>query len=270
MIAVDITPPALKAGLSRLWRVAVLTAALCAPALSVCGLAHADDGPPPPSDPRDISGIWYSTGFSDAANRSFKPLEGGAPPFTPAGLAIYTERREAEKSGRPKAPTSYCTPTSFPLTETRAPNQIIQTPGQVTFISEMYHDVNIVRLDKQHPRKVTPSFMGDSVGHWDGDTLVIDTVGFRPDRWLDYTGTPASAALRIVERLRKVTTPGGKTVLENVVTLIDPTDYAMPWSVRRVYLWRPNERVTEEICEEDLGQQTPEAADPAPSGAIER
>ncbi len=235
----------------------ILVAGLTASGVSR-GQAIADDGPPPPSDPREISGVWFGTGFFDPVNRSYKPMEGGDPPFTPAGLAIYTERRAADKAGHPvRHDEATCVPNGFPGSQEGAPFDIIQAKGVIGFVSEANHVINIVHMDKDHPKNLSPTFLGHSVGHWEGDTLIIDTVGFRPDRWLDYTGTPSSDELHVVEHLKKVTTPGGKVVLENIVTIIDPKDYTKPWNVRRIFLWRPKERVNEEICEENGSQLEP-------------
>ncbi len=188
-------------------------------------MAHAETDPANPStDPRDITGIWHGTGFREAGHRFFKPKEGGEPPFTPLGQATYKERRDAEDAGRPiRDPASECTPHGVPGSSlSPEPFQIIQTPGQTTFVFEVDHDRRIIRMGGQHPAHLKPTFMGDSVGQWEGDTLVVDTVGLRDDVWLDFPGTPASAKLRVVERFKKI--KDGK-ILDTDITIIDPVMY---------------------------------------------
>jgi hypothetical protein len=83
--------------------------------------------------------------------------------------------------------------------------QIIQQPDKVTFLYSEHMDIRRVRLNEHHPAKVTPSWYGDSVGHYEGDTLVIDTVGVRTDRpyaMINLFGTPYTKSLHIVERYR--------------------------------------------------------------------
>jgi hypothetical protein len=100
--------------------------------------------------------------------------------------------------------------------------------------------------------------MGHSIGHWEGDTLVIDTIGYNGEKWLDYLGTPSSTQLHVIERIKKVNV--GKVVLENTLTIIDPVMYTRPWDIRRVFMWRPAEQIGEEICEEDNDQVAPRDA----------
>jgi hypothetical protein len=231
--------------------------------LALSAAAFAENAAPP-SDPRDISGIWYGTGWFDPVNRTFRPIDGGDPPYTDAARALFDARIAAEKAGHPLHPVgTECVPAALPVMRDKAPIQIIQTPGQVTVVAEAYHDIGIIRLNSQHPKNPVPTFGGDVVGHWEGDTLVVDAVGYRPDLWLDFMGVPAGARLHAVERIRKVTTPGGKVVLENLATITDPEHYTKPWTVRRIFLWRPAERITEEVCEEDNNVLTPERANAA-------
>jgi hypothetical protein len=213
------------------------------------------------ADPHDISGLWFSAGFRNPVNQTVRPIGGGDPPFTPAGAALYKKRRDADKAGTPLFPLAEgCVTSSFLGFRPTAPDLIIQTPGQITFVQEVYHDFNIIHMDKPHPRTIRPTFAGNSVGHWEGDTLVVDTIGYQDGIWLDYTGTPAGSQLHVVEHIRKVNT--GKTILEDIMTITDPENYTKPWNVRRAYLWRPAERIVEEVCEENLGQGDPEKSEP--------
>jgi hypothetical protein len=85
--------------------------------------------------------------------------------------------------------------------------QMLQQPHQITILYSNDHEVRHVRMNQPHPARVTPSWYGDSVGHYEGDTLVIDTVGIKPDRpfaMVDMYGTPYSQAPHVVERYRLI------------------------------------------------------------------
>jgi hypothetical protein len=231
---------------TRVWRGAFAALAVCA----IAGSTRAATPKPPSPDPRDISGVWFGIGNQDPNNGRFLPLEGGEPPFKPQAAAIQKKRADRAAAGDPESqPADLCYPHGVPaVIRLPTPLQIIQTPGQVTIIVEASRTVRPIRLDDTHPANLKPTFMGDSVGHWEGDTLVVDTIGLRPN-WLDISGAPASERMHTVERFRKL--DGGRK-LEDVVTIDDPVNYTHPWTARREYLWSPGERVQEYVCEESL------------------
>ena len=102
-------------------------------------------------------------------------------------------------------PSNQCWPEPMPFIYKQFLMEIIQQPDKVTFVYSGNMDVRRVRLNQPHPDPLTPSLYGDSVGHYEGDTLVIDTVGQRTDRkyaMIDLFGTPYTKALHIVERYR--------------------------------------------------------------------
>ncbi len=131
------------------------------------------------------------------------------------------------------------------------PFRIMQTPSNlVTIAYEMSRVVRQVRLDARHANidAWAPSYSGESVGWWEGDTLVIDTINFNDLTTLDRSGLPHSDELRVVERLRKIN--GGKQ-LEALITISDPVMYTKPWTTRLVYQWRPDvQPVTDWVCNE--------------------
>lgn len=223
---------------------AMLTAAPAAPALAAD--APAQKLKPPSADPRDISGVWWTRGY----DRRYRTLDGQLPPFTPAGRAEWDRHIQAEKDGRPiaDAPTR-CLPHGVPrIMASPYPIQILQTPGQITFLHEVGHNVRIIYMDEQHPADLDPTFMGHSVGRWEGDTLVVDTVGFNDLTQIDEEGIVHSDKLHVVERFRKIN--GGKQ-LEDLITIEDPVNFTAPWTTRRVYEWRPDVRIMEYVCEEN-------------------
>jgi hypothetical protein len=210
--------------------------------------------PDPSADPHDISGIWKGPSMREVGRMGiWRPVEGGEPPFTEAGLALYKKRREADKATHPFHPLgTECAPHGYPG---MAGGQIIQTPGQITFLGN-FHAIDIVHMNGRHPKDLRPTFTGHSIGHWEGATLVIDTVGYHEGGWLDYTGTPAGAQLHLIEHIKKVTI-AGKVGLEAVATVIDPENYTKPWNVRRVSRLNSAQTLEEDVCEGDLDKERP-------------
>src|SRR6202007_652480 len=104
-------------------------------------------------------------------------------------------------------PRNQCWPEPLPFIFSNSGMQMLQQPHQTTFLYNEDHEVRGVRMNGPHPAQVTPSWYGDSVGHYEGDTLVIDTVGIktgRPVAMVDMYGTPLSPVLHVVERYRLV------------------------------------------------------------------
>jgi hypothetical protein len=130
------------------------------------------------------------------------------------------------------------------------PFRIFQTPGQVTFLYEMNRGYRAVRMDAQHanPEAWDPTYSGESVARWEGNTLVIDTTNFNDRTTVDRSGLPHSDQLHVVERLRKIN--GGRQ-LEALITMEDPVTFSKTWTTRLVYEWRPDIRpVTDWVCDE--------------------
>jgi hypothetical protein len=149
------------------------------------------------------------------------------------------------------------------------PFRIFQTPGQVTLVYEMNRTFRVVRMDAQHvnPEVWDPSYMGESVGRWEGNTLVIDTTNFNDRTTIDRSGLPHSDQLHVVERLSKIN--GGRQ-LEARITIEDPVTFSKPWTTRLVYEWRPDIRpVTDWVCDEphrDLSEVAGIKAAQSPEG----
>jgi hypothetical protein len=112
---------------------------------------------------------------------------------------------EISLSGTPyPTPSNQCWPGGMPFVLWNIGMQMIQRPDKITVLYSNDHEVRHVRMDQPHPARVIPSWYGDSVGHYEGDTLVIDTVGVKtgPFAMVDMYGTPYSQALHVVERYR--------------------------------------------------------------------
>lgn len=124
--------------------------------------------------------------------------------------------------------------------------QIVQTPTHVLIFSELIHHARIIRLGGTHPPAHIQLWLGDSIGHWEGDTLVVDTVGLKTITTLDPVGLPHTEQLHVVERIRRT----GPKQIENVLTLDDPGAFTRPWSLRLTYALQPPQRkLAEYICE---------------------
>ncbi len=198
------------------------------------------------SNPQDIDGVWWTPGY----DRTFRTIEGGLPPFTARGRREWEHNVAADKAGTPvaDAPTG-CLPHGIPrLLASPYPIQIITTPGQMTWIHEVNRNQRWIYMDEPHPANLPHTYLGHSVGHWDGDTLVIDTVALNDRTRIDEEGITHSDQLHVVERIRKI--DGGKQ-LENLITITDPVMFTQPWTTKRLYKARPDVRVMEYVCEEN-------------------
>jgi hypothetical protein len=198
------------------------------------------------SDARDLSGVWYIRLY----NRQINSTRGRLPPFTKHGKAAWDERVKAEKDGSPIADaSSYCWPHGVPrVMNSPYPIQIIQTAGETVIVHEVAHNVRHIYMDQPHPQTLVPSFMGDSAGHWEGDTLVVDTIGLNDRTWIDEVGVIHGKQLHVIERIRKIE---DGHALENLIRIEDPEFFTEPWYARITYAWRPDLRLTEYVCEEN-------------------
>ena len=126
--------------------------------------------------------------------------------------------------------------------------QIVQVPGQVIMLFEYDHFIREIFTDgRQHPKDFDTSYMGHSVGHWEGDTLVADTVSFNDKSLIDRVGHPHSDALHVVERIRRV----DQNSLEIGLTVEDPKAFTKPWSTKLIFESKPDWKVMEQICEDN-------------------
>jgi len=128
------------------------------------------------------------------------------------------------------------------------PVEFIQTTKQVTIISEAFSEVRRVYMDQPQAAldDVAPGYYGRSAGKWDGDTLVVDTVGFNGKAWIDAAGLPTTESLHVIERFRR--TDLGHLEIEH--TIDDPEAYTKPWNftIRPILL---DGELMEYICQEN-------------------
>lgn len=209
----------------------------------------------PSSDPRDLQGTWVNT--LPLAFRAQNDMYGAPAPYTMAGAHVIARRVKSLKDGKPfiNASATCRPPGPQWQRDLNFPFLIVQAPDHIEFIFEEYHGRWNILLD---PTAAASSgqkeYMGRSVGHWDGSTLVVETSGFKQAIWLDVDGTPLSASGKLIQRIRKVNDGGHVPFLEIVTTIIDPTYYTGPWSIVRAFGWVPHQAVFAEYnCEEQVG-----------------
>lgn len=207
------------------------------------------DAPQPAAEPRDFNGVW-AHGFP-IEFQILKDMFGTDLPFTPAGKKVADRRFQAIKDGTPFLNASVrCLPMGQPWQMTLGQFHIFQSKDVIDIQFQEYHGFLEIVLDPA--KALPPGYMGSSVGRWDGNTLVVETTGFKDGIWLAARGTPASKNAKLTQRIRKV--KSDHWYLEVIFTLDDPTYYTRPWSWLRAYAWRPDAMLFSEYnCEMQTG-----------------
>jgi hypothetical protein len=243
----------------------------------------------------DLQGIWARVSFPGFG----RPLTGAGPVvmknrgpngrprgaayagdytnpiLKPQAAEIVKRHADLELSGiHAPSPRTECWPTGVPLILANSAMQLIQQPDKITILYSETYEVRHIRMNQPHPAQVTPSWYGDSVGHYEGDTLVIDTVGIKVGPFgttdlhamVDQLGTPHSPALHVVERYRLLDHEAAKVIedhnhqdngsppmvdngiardpnykgkgLELELNVEDEGVFTMPWSASMIY-WPP-------------------------------
>src|SRR5665213_2540661 len=189
---------------------------------------HTPDGKP------DFSGVWYAQ----------RPVDPGKPEPLPWVEALLRERAANNSKD---APGAHCLTRGVTAAGALFPYKLIQTPTLLVMLFE--DDIPSHRqvfLDgRGHPKDPNPSWMGHSIGRWEGDVLVIDTVGFNDRSWPDPQGHPHTEQMRVTERLRRPDLGH----LEIQFTIDDPGAYKKPWTMKRVADLDPGDAVGEYVCE---------------------
>jgi hypothetical protein len=178
--------------------------------------------------------------------------EDGAIPYQPRAAEQQQRNFEEREAGDPVAS---CYIAGVPRTMYLPhPLQIFQTPAEIVILSEYVHTTRWIPLTPLPRYEGYESWIGDSRGRWDGDTLVVETVGFNGRTWLDHSGNFHSNALRVVERFTRTESD----VITYEATLEDPKVFARPWTIRMpLYLHRDRDRLLENECylyAEDAGR----------------
>ena len=221
-------------------------------------------------DPHDFSGFWYNYTYRNGGRggvRLFGP-DGSHPPLTPAGVAKESGRVSAEEADVPtnsNDPIFQCDPLGFPrILDRHETIEFIHTDDRVLQFTQWERRLREIWLDGrelpsgQNLDNLGPAWYGHSVGEWEGDTLVVNTVGINDLAWLDRTGLPISFDARVEERWTRI----DADTLELRMTLHDPTYYTAVWGGDYPILFKPENPdyvsyygwdglysgVTEQIC----------------------
>ena len=215
-------------------------------AMAICPATFAQTaGNPIP----DLTGIWFAD-FTVYGGRFTRE----DPPLQPQALAVFQRNREGLSFGDtgldPLDPLTYCYPVGSLRQMLLRHFEIFQTPKEVLFIHEFDSAVRRIYLDgRAHPDGWPFGWMGHSVGHYDGDSLVVDTVGFNDTTWFDRAGTPHSTELHVVERFRRPS----HDALAVDFRFEDPKTFTHPWTASRIYPLRTDLEVLEHVtCEDTL------------------
>jgi hypothetical protein len=186
-----------------------------------------------PAPAHDLSGVWNM--HSSPAQRKYtgNTYTAGPPEMTPWA----TEKYNGEKpSNGPRTHSlqetddpvlKECLPPGTPRIYLQPfPFQIVQTPKEIFMLFEYDHTIRQIFIDgRAHPDDITPTYMGHSIGKWDGDTLVVDTLGFNDKTWLDRDGHPHSDQLHVTERFHRV----DRDNMTIDITMEDPKALVKPW-----------------------------------------
>ncbi len=214
-------------------------------------LAPASVGKPRPAAPFDLTGTWLHGG---GANNPWQFAPPAGFKLTPAAQAQYDAYKKATAGGKAyRDDIGHCWPAGLPIIMTRVwPIAMIQKPTVIFMVSGFMNSTRIIYLDgRKHtdPDVVISSFNGESIGHWESDTLVVDTTGFVNDHhWVD-NGIPASDALHVVERMRLLNK--GAT-LEIQYTMTDPKSWEGEWKWTKSWRRVDDQEITEAECLPDL------------------
>jgi hypothetical protein len=206
------------------------------------------------SAPVDLTGVWMPTALGPDGNRNRTwPAK---PPFvTAVQVANDAYRIRADANPEEYDNARSCLPYIMPrpmLLVAQYPLEIVQTDARVTMIFELHNDVRRIYLDgRSPPTGLRPTWMGYSVGHWEGETLVVRTTSVR-DGTIDQ---PHGPNMTLTERLRLIKDKDGKPMLEDEITVDDPATYSAPFTVRNFFRQRAGVEIGEYFCSEDLWQQ---------------
>jgi hypothetical protein len=200
----------------------------------------------------DLSGAWGPYRGGRGADPKLAPPPASPIVLKPEYAKPYADRRAAEAEGTSRGEplanaSSQCIPYGMPSMMSVAvyPIEIIQAPKQVTIVAEAFSEVRRIYLDKPQLKidDVPPGYYGRSVGHWDGDALVVDTVGIKES--VQYQRIPHSDQMRITERMRMV----APDILHDQITIEDPIVLEKPITYTLAYRKMPNYEMVEFVCD---------------------
>ena len=193
----------------------------------------------------DLSGIWQVPGIRFLLNIAVD-LKDVNVPFQPWAAAIYKER--VENFGKDD-PNNRCLPSITPeKIAVTSPWKIVEIPGETIILYESRTIFRQIFTDgRSFPKDMQPAWQGYSIGHWEGDTFVVETKGFNDKGWLDTNGHPVTDALHVIERY----TRKDFGHMDVAITIDDPKAYTRPWTVVEPAVYQADTELIEYICEEN-------------------
>jgi hypothetical protein len=192
----------------------------------------------------DFSGVW-----SPDWSQLFGPGgRAGPTKLTPEAQAKLDAYNAAKKQGEhQQTAAANCLPNGMPqIMRQPYPIEFLYSPGRVTIFIESYSQVRRIYLNAQFPKDPENLFNGNSIGHWEGDTLVVDTIGFTPESVIS-DGVPHNDKMRIQERIHKVSPT--RLVIDTTIT--DPGVLAAPYTYSQAFDKKPGWQIREYVCEEN-------------------
>jgi hypothetical protein len=223
--------------------------------------------PPPGHHPLpalpDMRGIWTKTGIAfDPApvgptavkntvfSRQVWVGDHTNPILRPHVAEVVRRNGQADLVGDgPMTPTQLCRPSGVPnILNVLGHMQVLQTPDMVVFLYDRDQVARFIYLNAEHPKDLKPSYFGHSIGWYEGDQLVVDTVGFNDKTPTDRFGTPHSDKLHVVERYRII---DEWTTLQVYVTVEDPESFTTPWSAMSAFRRGGNAEWSHDYCQEN-------------------
>jgi hypothetical protein len=197
----------------------------------------------------DLTGIWQAGTAGGAGQYGYDyNVAQNLPPdsLTPWAQSI---RQQRVQDFRKDSPLARCLPVSVPFLNFRGLSRIVQTPDLVVILYESPNSPHrSVFLDgRALPKNPNPTWLGYSVGHWEGDTLVVNSAGFNDQGWLDVGGNPQTESLRLTERFRRP--DFGHLQLE--VTFEDPKTFSKPFTLSMTKTYTADTEIFEDVCENE-------------------
>ena len=217
----------------------------------------------------DLTGVWQggSTQRGSWEEANGGTGVGGSGRDAAAPVALSSNDRPAGREGAPYQPwaakkvleafnrrgiddpTSRCLPAGIPRTVTLGlfPQQFVQTPTQIIMLYEYMNVFRVIPFASKHPDDIIPSYLGSAIARWEGDTLVVDSIGYNDQTWLAGTGTFHTEALHTVERFTRV----DKDRINYEITMEDPNVLTKPWKLQSSLMLREGTRLEEYTCAEN-------------------
>ncbi len=189
----------------------------------------------------DLSGIWRVVSDKYLRNLAADNVRVS---FTPGAAALYNERQSNNGKDRP---SDRCLPRGVPaaLLVRDHPWKIVQTSGVILMLyDESLHHRQIFLDGRGFPEDTIPTWFGYSIAKWEGDSLVVETMGFNEETWVDDGGHPHSDAMHVIERFRR----RNVGTLEVEITIDDPKSYTKPWTATVSFELLPDTDLGEHVC----------------------